>query len=131
MSESEQRVVLVTGAAAGMGLATARRFLAGGARVIVWDIDARALAAAWADVATDRAHRGVVDVADADDVHAALGDALQRLGRLDVVVNNAALHGASWVQPCLTMSPDQWKRLVRSTSSASSMSREPRPTHWP
>jgi len=85
------RVVVVTGAAAGIGGATARRFAREGARGALWDVcDATPIAAeiealgAEADV-----HR--VDVTDAAAVEAATAAVIARWGRYDVLVNNAGI----------------------------------------
>lgn len=88
MTEFTGTVVAITGAAGGIGQALCRRFSASGATLIAFDRDGAALAGALA--AQGRGHRAVVaDVTDADAVRAGLGAALQTLGRIDVLVNNA------------------------------------------
>jgi NAD(P)-dependent dehydrogenase (short-subunit alcohol dehydrogenase family) len=106
------QVALVTGAAAGMGLVTARRFLAGGWRVAAWDIDEDALSKAWADAHADRALPRVVDVSDPEATDAGAAAVLRSFGRIDVVVNNAALHGAAWNTPALQLSHERWRTLL-------------------
>ncbi len=91
-------VVLVTGAASGNGLAIAERFLADGAAVVAVDVSGDGLERASSDWAAtpDRAERlytVVADVADADQVEAAVRAAAERFGRLDVLVNNAGITG--------------------------------------
>jgi NAD(P)-dependent dehydrogenase (short-subunit alcohol dehydrogenase family) len=108
----DPRVVLVTGAASGMGLATGRRFLAGGCRVVAWDVAAAQLADAWSDTTPSEVLTDVVDVSDPVATEAGAARLLDAFGRLDVVVNNAALHGAEWQVDCLTLSPEQWRRIV-------------------
>ncbi|MDQ6620240.1 MAG: SDR family oxidoreductase [Pseudomonadota bacterium] len=87
------RVALVTGAASGIGLATALRFGAEGARVVVVDLDA-AKASAAAESARGSgapAALGVAcDVANEQQVVAAVDATLAQFGRIDVIVNNAA-----------------------------------------
>lgn len=88
-------VVLVTGAASGNGQAIATRFLSDGASVAAVDVAPRALestAAAWHDDA-DRLLCITADVADAGQVEAAIRAAVERFGRLDVLVNNAGVTG--------------------------------------
>jgi 3-oxoacyl-[acyl-carrier protein] reductase len=85
------RVVVVTGAAAGIGRAVARRFAREGARVSAWDVAAAddlpaELAALGGEAETRR-----VDVTSRDQVEAAVAGAVERWGRLDVLVNNAGI----------------------------------------
>jgi NAD(P)-dependent dehydrogenase (short-subunit alcohol dehydrogenase family) len=82
------KVAIVTGAARGIGRATALRFLAEGARVALSDRDAAALAG----VATGPAEAVLMqacDVARAAEVEALVAATLARFGRIDVLVNNA------------------------------------------
>lgn len=82
------RVVLVTGAAAGIGWATARAFAAAGDTVLIADIDASRAAERTASLGAP--HRAIaVDMADADQVAAMFAGITARVGRLDVLVNNA------------------------------------------
>jgi 3-oxoacyl-[acyl-carrier protein] reductase len=104
-------VVLVTGAAAGMGLATARQLLASGHRVGLLDIDEPALERAWPEPSGDRALKIVADVSDDESAQSAVGRILAAFGRLDALVNNAALHGSSWSRPCLSYTAAQWTQL--------------------
>ena len=83
------RVVVVTGGAAGIGRAVARRFAAEGARVSAWDvIDAAALAA---EIDAEHFDARRVDVTNAAAVDAAAAAVVERWGRIDVLVNNAGI----------------------------------------
>src|SRR6185295_5509834 len=83
------RVVVVTGGAAGIGRAVARRFAAEGAKVSAWDVtDAATLAA---EVVAERFDARRVDVTDAAAVDAAAAAVVERWGRIDVLVNNAGI----------------------------------------
>ena len=87
------KVVIVTGAAAGIGRATAVRFAEDGFRVAAWDVSAAAAGALAADVAAaggECAFRAV-DVTDSASVNAAVEDVVNRWGRIDVLVNNAGI----------------------------------------
>ena len=87
------KVSIVTGAAVGMGAATARVFAAAGASVIVADVDETNGQATVDAIAGDGGTASFVraDVSRADDVQALVGAAVERYGRLDCAVNNAAV----------------------------------------
>ena len=85
------RVAIVTGGGRGIGEAYCRRFVAEGARVVVADI-AVERAAAVAENLGDAAVAQHVDVADEASTAALAAATLQRFGRIDVLVNNAALY---------------------------------------
>ncbi|MFE9646495.1 SDR family oxidoreductase [Streptomyces sp. NPDC006365] len=106
------RTAVITAAAgAGIGGATARRFLEEGARVLISDAHARRLKEYEGELAAE--FEGVAalacDVTDEAQVQA-LFDAAQRLhGRLDIVVNNAGLGGTS---DLVDMTDEQWSRVL-------------------
>lgn len=85
------KVALVTGAAQGIGAATARRLAAEGARVGVLDLTAERAGAVAGELGAERALAIGCDVADAAQVSAAVEQVTGRFGRLDVLVNNAGL----------------------------------------
>jgi 3alpha(or 20beta)-hydroxysteroid dehydrogenase len=84
------RVAIVTGAAYGIGAAIARRFVAEGACVVLADVAQAALDTLSAELG-DHATAIRCDVAEGEDVAAAVACATQRFGGLDIVVNNAAV----------------------------------------
>src|SRR5882762_933773 len=92
MPPSSQKVALVTGAARGIGLATAKRFLADGWRVALLDIERELLHGAVAALDNpDHTLALPCDVSDADAVATAMATLTQRFGRLDALVNNAGV----------------------------------------
>ncbi|WP_246702435.1 SDR family NAD(P)-dependent oxidoreductase [Starkeya sp. ORNL1] len=92
----EDRVAIVTGGAQGIGFAISERFLDSGAKLVIWDINEEGLATAKAELES-RSGKPVlthkVDIADYGNVAAATDAALQALGRIDILVNNAAIVG--------------------------------------
>jgi 3-oxoacyl-[acyl-carrier protein] reductase len=90
---TREQVVIVTGAAAGIGRATARRFAEEGARVAAWDVNAEAGASVVAEVeaAGGQGLFRAVNVASRADVDAAVAEVVERWGRVDVLVNNAGI----------------------------------------
>jgi NAD(P)-dependent dehydrogenase (short-subunit alcohol dehydrogenase family) len=89
------RTALVTGAARGIGRATAEQFLNAGARVALVDRDREALEALAAEHGdASRVLALVADVASADDVGRAVDSCIATFGGLDILVNNAAVHFA-------------------------------------
>jgi 3-oxoacyl-[acyl-carrier protein] reductase len=89
----KNRVVVVTGAAAGIGRGTALRFAAEGARVAAWDISDQGSDQLVGELTTagGEARFQVVDVTDADAVNAAVEDLSASWGGIDVLVNNAGI----------------------------------------
>ncbi|WP_028080185.1 SDR family NAD(P)-dependent oxidoreductase [Solimonas soli] len=90
MSRLKNKVAIVTGGARGMGAATARLFVAEGARVLISDVledDGAKLAAELGDAARFVRH----DVSDENAWHATLAQAVDAFGGVDVLVNNAGV----------------------------------------
>lgn len=120
--EFSGRVALITGAARGLGLAAAERFLAGGARVVInvrRPEQAAAVAARLGGGGENGGERGEEsgervlvlpgDVASSATVHSLVAQALDRFGRLDVLVNNAA---AAFSTRFEQIGEEEWRRAV-------------------
>jgi 3-oxoacyl-[acyl-carrier protein] reductase len=111
--ELNGKVVVVTGGAQGIGLAVARRCVAAGAAVAVWDLRADAVDAAAAALRSDAPAAQVlgcvVDVSDMASVQAASAATLAHFGRIDGLVNNAGIVADAQLRK---MSEAQWDRVI-------------------
>ena len=101
----EGKVVLVTGAASGLGAATARAFGVQGTRVICADVDGKGAQR----VAEEVGGLGIyLDVAEATSAEATLKEVLDSEGRVDILVNNA---GVDFIRSATEMTLEEWDRI--------------------
>jgi 3-oxoacyl-[acyl-carrier protein] reductase len=91
MSRYADRVVVVTGAARGIGAGTAKRFADEGASVAILDLEQEAAAATAEGLGAPQAIGLACNVADTDSVEAAVSQVVEQLGKVDVLVNNAGV----------------------------------------
>lgn len=104
------KTALVTGAARGIGLAVARRFLAEGWNVALLDINADQLRDSMAALAEPSKTLEIIcDVSDPPAITAAVRQAAAHFGRLDALVNNA---GIAIFKPILETTPEDWARVL-------------------
>lgn len=108
MSTFDNSVVVITGAASGIGLALTEGFVVRGARVAALDIDADALCAAAGGFGV-RVHPVQVDVADEGSVEAAIQNILDHWGAIDVLINNAGIAPTGRLGETTT---DTWQRIM-------------------
>lgn len=104
-----ERVAIVTGAARGIGAAMATRLAADGYRVVVADIDNEEAARTAMRIGA-AASPATVDVTNEASVRAMVADVLDRMGRIDALVNNAGIAGMS--APCWELPPGEWERVL-------------------
>ena len=100
--------VVVTGGASGIGQATAQRFLEEGCSVCVFDRDPEALARVEREL-PDLAGAISADVSIPDDVQRAFSEAIERMGSVDVLINNA---GISIRHDFLDITLEEWDRVL-------------------
>lgn len=109
MSRLDARIALITGAASGIGLATARRFVAEGATLILADRNGDAVSDACASLSGNGHETVVMDVTD-EQAWIAMADRLEaRFGRLDILVNNA---GFGKFASIADTSLAQWRAII-------------------
>jgi len=106
-----RRVAIVTGAARGIGYATAKRALQSGAAVALWDMDGERLESAREQLSS----HGVVSIervelTDAASVASATDATISKHGHIDILVNNAGItggNGLTW-----ELDPDVWRKVI-------------------
>lgn len=104
------KVAVITGAAQGIGRATAERFLSEGANVVIADIDVARLKATAGEMGTPETVLPVVaDVAKKADVDAIIAAAVEKFGRIDILLNNA---GICPVADFLDFTEEQYDRTL-------------------
>ncbi len=112
MARLDGKAAIVTGAGSGIGRAISLGYAREGARVLAVDLNLQGAqeTAAQAEAGTIMAHRA--DITDAGQVKAAVAACVRDLGRLDIMVNNAAiqLHGQDG--PCADVPLDVWERTL-------------------
>jgi meso-butanediol dehydrogenase/(S,S)-butanediol dehydrogenase/diacetyl reductase len=103
------QVAVVTGAARGIGLAVARKFIELGYHVSLLDIDFPALSAASATLEKEKVLAIECDVAVPAQIKDAVGKTVAKFGRIDALVNNA---GIALFKPILETTYEEWSRVL-------------------
>jgi len=109
----EGRAAVVTGAAQGIGAAYARALAAEGASVTIADVADGTSVEREIQESGGRAKAITVDVSDSDSVEAMARETVERFGRLDILVNNAAIFGSLRATPFDQIDLDEWDRVMR------------------
>ncbi|OZI44708.1 acetoacetyl-CoA reductase [Bordetella genomosp. 5] len=113
MGHDKFKVALVTGAAGGIGAATARELHASGFRVVMWDVAGQFPAELEND--KERVMTQTVDVTDASRIDAALAEVRDRWGGISVLINNAGISPKTpdgTGRGILDVSAQEWKSVV-------------------
>jgi 3-oxoacyl-[acyl-carrier protein] reductase len=105
------RVVVITGGARGIGYAVAQRALRSGASVALWDIDAERLERSRGELSgLGKVSTEVVELTQEDSVAAATKSTVEQHGSIDVLVNSAGItggNGTTW-----ELAPEVWRRVI-------------------
>jgi NAD(P)-dependent dehydrogenase (short-subunit alcohol dehydrogenase family) len=114
MGHLQDKVAIVTGAASGIGRAIARRYAAEGASVVIADqtetpVEGGASTRAIIQEAGGVALFHPTDIADWPSVDGVVAATVKRFGRLDIMVNNAAIYTSTNL---IETTPEQWQRVI-------------------
>lgn len=121
MHDLESKVVMITGAAGGIGRELCKAFLGAGARVVALDVSEPGLAALEEEAGADagQLHVGVCDISDPSACQRAVAEGQAAMGGLHVLVNNGALGMGVFRDDHLTnlvqiheIEPEQWQRFI-------------------
>ena len=105
----KNRTALITGGAQGFGLDIAKRFLNSGAKVIIWDIDAKLLDIAKKDIKNENLSSDIVDVSNYEEVEIATSKILKN-SNIDVLINNAGITGPT--EPLWKYDVEMWNKII-------------------
>ena len=105
----KNRTAIVTGGAQGVGLDIAKRFLNSGAKVIIWDIDAKMLKKAINDLNSPNLSSNIVDVSNFKEVDNCIND-ITKNSNIDILINNAGITGPT--ASLWEYDVEMWKKVV-------------------
>ncbi len=106
MKRLENKVAIITGGAAGIGAATAKKFVAEGAQVVIWDMNAERgeQFAKELNITFDK-----VNTANYEEIEVAAKKVFEKFGRIDILVNNAGITRDSTLKK---MTPELWQQVI-------------------
>ena len=114
MARLDGRVAILTGGAKGIGRHYARALASEGARLMIADIaDGKDLAAGLArDHGANSVESAITDVSDEAAVKAMVAKTMERFGKIDILINNAALFAPLHEQKCIDIEVEVWDRVM-------------------
>ncbi len=104
------RTAVITGGAQGFGFAISKRIINSGGKVIIWDIDKKAVEIAQKEINSKNFSFQIVDITDFKDVEKSVEDLEKQFGKVDIFVNNAGMTGMNakvWDYPL-----NEWKKVI-------------------
>src|SRR5229473_4934379 len=110
MGRLDDRVAVITGGSGGIGRAAAKRFVDEGAKVLLVDIEERALRTALDNIGSDRASSICADVTVPEDNQRYVKEALERYSRIDIFLANAGVEGV--IKPIPEYPTDVFHRVI-------------------
>tara|TARA_B100000963_G_scaffold59526_1_gene47538 strand:- start:847 stop:1599 length:753 start_codon:yes stop_codon:yes gene_type:complete len=103
------RTAIVTGGAQGFGLDITKRFLKSKAKVIIWDLDSKAIDKAISEIDNSNLSSKIVDVSNFKDVESATKE-IMKTSNIDILINNAGITGPT--APLWEYDIEMWKKVV-------------------
>ncbi len=110
----DEKVAIVTGSSSGIGLATAKRFVKDGYKVVLNSRSESDLEKAAGEIGNDRTLIAAGDVSNTDDVERIIAQTVNTFGRIDVLVNNA---GVAMFAPIDELSYEDWNKQIAINAS--------------
>ncbi len=106
----KDRTAVITGGAQGFGFAISKRIINSGGKVIIWDVDKKAVEIAQKEINSKNFSFQIVDITDFSNVEKSVGDLEEQFGKIDIFVNNAGMTGMNakvWDYPL-----NEWKKVI-------------------
>ena len=106
----KDRTAVITGGAQGFGFAISKRIINSGGKVIIWDVDKKAVEIAQKEINSKNFSFQIVDITDFSNVEKSVSDLEKQFGKIDIFINNAGMTGMNakvWDYPL-----DEWKKVM-------------------
>ena len=106
----KDRTAVITGGAQGFGFAISKRIINSGGKVIIWDVDKKAVEIAQKEINSKNFSFQIVDITDFKNVEKSVEDLEKQFGKIDIFVNNAGMTGMNtkvWDYPL-----NEWKKVI-------------------